>query len=89
MQRRLGFGAVRPESPKDGRTSNNGGALLNTPTASGLTGMDAIRLVFGMELTFDEIEKNTDHLMHACMITQAAIRITIVTSESQNVLSPC
>jgi hypothetical protein len=24
MQRRLSFGAVRPESPKDGGTSNNG-----------------------------------------------------------------
>jgi hypothetical protein len=33
------------------------GALLNTPTASGLTGMDAIRLEFGMELKFDEIEQ--------------------------------
>jgi hypothetical protein len=78
MQRRLSFVAVRPESPKDGRTSNNGGVLLNTPTASGLTGMDAIRLEFGMELTFDEIEKEYRSSDARCMITRSAIRITIL-----------
>jgi hypothetical protein len=43
------------------------GVLLNTPTASGLTGMDAIRLEFGMELKFDEIEKeyrSSDACLH-------------------------
>jgi hypothetical protein len=33
------------------------GVLLNTPTASGLTGMDAIRLEFGMDLAFEELGK--------------------------------
>jgi hypothetical protein len=32
------------------------GILLNTPTASGLTGMDAIRLEFSMEGAFDDAE---------------------------------
>jgi hypothetical protein len=67
MQRRLSFGAVRPESPKDGKNEQQWGVLLNTPTESGLTGMDAIRLEFGMQLKFDEIEKeyrSSDAFLH-------------------------